>query len=127
MNNKTVTSGQFFTLLFAGRAALTLTYSSSVSGVENAGSFILPLIALIPAAIILSLPAVSFSRKNDCGSFCSYASERLGTFGKVICVAYCVYFVFSAFFSLVRGFEKTNTLSIFTLVLIIYPASDNIQ
>ena len=100
MNNKTVTSGQFFTLLFAGRAALTLTYSSSVSGVENAGSFILPLIALIPAAIILSLPAVSFSRKNDCGSFCSYASERLGAFGKVICVAYCVYFVFSAFFSL---------------------------
>ena len=98
MNNKTVSAGQFFTLLFVGRISLTLLYSSTVSGITDAVSFILPFIIFIPLSVILCLPSAA-DLPNGKGSLCSYAARELGVFGKGICILYGVYFLFSAFCS----------------------------
>ena len=51
-----ITSGQFFTLLFVSRAALTAIYSTEMSGIDSMWSFILPLIFMLPAGLLLMLP-----------------------------------------------------------------------
>lgn len=100
MRDKTVKAGQFFTLLFVGRVSLMMLYSSSVSGVENAGSFIFPFLIFIPTAVLISIPSAAVSLTDGKRSLCSCAVSEFGFVGKGISLLYSVYFVFSAFFSI---------------------------
>ena len=90
-----ITSGQFFTLLFVSRAALTAIYSTEMSGIDSMWSFILPLIFMLPAGLLLMLPALVLSAKEN-----SPLRNGGSIAAKALSFCYGVYFLYSALYNL---------------------------
>lgn len=98
MNDKPIiTQKQFFILLFVCRISSAIIYSSALSGIASAWDMLLPLIITIPLMIIMFLPSLSYGHISADGSFFT---------AKLIPLAYCAYFLFSALYStaLIYGF-----------------------
>ncbi|MBQ9460706.1 MAG: hypothetical protein IJU51_02145 [Clostridia bacterium] len=98
-NRSIIKAGQFFTLLFIGRAGLTAVYSSEMSGVPSLWSFMLPLIIMVPVGSILILPALALS--SDAKSpLCCESDTPAGTGRKILLLCYGAYFLYSALYYL---------------------------
>ncbi len=98
-NRSVITAGQFFILLFVGRAGLTAVYSSGMSGAPSLWSFILPLVIMLPLGMVLLLPSLVLSSKSESPLLISNSGTS-GIGGKILLLGYGAYFLFSALYYL---------------------------
>ncbi len=94
-----ITAGQLFVLLFVSRLALTMLYSSKVSGIDSIWELLLPLLLMIPVSAVLFLPSMGLCHRGGV-SVCEYSVQHFKFIGKGIPFLYAGYFLISAFYGL---------------------------
>ena len=96
-NRSMITSAQFFTLIFVGRAGLTAVYSTGMSGVPSLWSFMLPLIIMAPLGLLLITPSIVLSSDNR-SPLCCENDSPAGTGRKILLLSYGAYFLYSGIY-----------------------------
>ncbi len=97
-----VTAGQLFTLLFIARLAMTLLYSTALSGISHLWDMLLPILVSMVIMLLLFLPPLLLSEHNRAEAITDTSVRLFGKSGNIVVVVYGVYFLLSFLYAAYR-------------------------